>query len=188
MTRLLAIALCLILSACLLPNDYDAEVSIGRDGTYLSRFEGDLVQLFALRDLKAGRIDEAGADAAYAQALAEIGEVASDTRKSATVHRVAIERRGRLAAEAVTPLPGPARFLLVEYKGGEALVVTPMLTEYQRRQLQGFGSPSRGRVCIRTDGEVLAHNAETTPEAAGGCYGWDLDLLAGDSIEMKIKL
>lgn len=186
-TAFAALLACLALAGCLLPDSYTAEVTIGADGSFATRFDGEMAHLTGLRDLKAGRLDAAGLEAAFAEALKEVSGVTADTAAAPGVHKIALDRRGTLD-QGVTAIPGPARFLLVERKGDEAVVATPVFTPYQLKQLRGFGRDSRGSVCLRTDAQVLSHNADAAPEQPGGCYRWDLDLLAGGTIEMRLRL
>ncbi len=182
-----ALIVCLILAGCLLPDSYTAEVEIGADGSFSTQFTGDMAHLTGLRDFKAGRIDAEGLEKAFAEALVEVSGVTADTPAVPGIHTVSLGRRGSLT-EGVTAIPGPARFLLIERKGDTAVVATPVLTPYQLKQLKGFGRPSRGSVCLRTDAEVISHNASATPSQAGDCYRWELDLLAGGGIEMRLRL
>lgn len=184
---LFAPLLCLAVAGCLPPDDYRAEVTLDKSGAFATRFDGDLAHLIALRDLNAGRIDAAAADTAFAEALKEVSGVVADTRREPGVHTAAFARAGQLNP-GVNALPGPARFLLVEVKDGKAVVATPTFTDYQLKQLKGFGRQSRGEVCVRTDAQVLSHNAQATPDRADGCYLWKLDILAGDRLDMRLQL
>lgn len=184
--RPLALLACLALTGCLLPDGYRAEIVLSKDGGYTAHFDGDLAYLTGLRDRKAGRIDDAAVEAGFAEALKEVSGVVADKPVQLGVHHVTIDKRGTLE-RGVTAIPGPARMLLVEAKGGELVVATPGFTDYQLRQLRGFGRDSKGSVCIRTDAVVLAHNAASAPETPGGCHMWQLDLLAGGRIEMRLK-
>lgn len=187
MKAILVLLACLTLAGCLVPNDYRAELTVHRDGRFALSFDGDLVHLAGLRDLASGKADAAQVAATYAEALQEISGIVADTATGPAVHRIALARDGALA-EGVTALPGPARFLLIERKDGEALIVTPTFTPHQLKQLKGYGGASRGQVCIRTEAAVLAHNADIAPADPGGCHTWALDLLAGGSVMLRLKL
>ncbi|GEM_PF-4608067 len=178
------LALLLALSACLLPDSYQAEVVIHADGAYTARFDGDLLFVPARREMKGA--DEAAIAAAFADVIKPIAGVVAATPKGDAVWHVRLEQSGRLQPGG-NALPGPDRFLIINLKEGEAHLGTPDLTAQHQKQLKGFG-PSAGSLCIRTDVPVLSHNADTVPAAAGGCYQWHLDSLAGRRAEMRLKM
>lgn len=185
MPRLPAV-LCLLLplSACLLPDAYDAEVFIHADGRFEARFDGQVLFVPARRELK-----DAGAasiDAAFAETIRPIAGVAAAEPLGDGRWHLRIEQNGRLQPGG-NALPGPDRFLIVNRKPGEAVVGTPDLDSRQRKQLAGFG-PSAGRLCLRTDAPVLAHNADAVPALPGGCYSWTLDVTAGGRVDMRLKM
>ena len=184
MTRFAPLLLLLALAACLLPDAYQAEVVIHADGSYTGRFDGDLLFVPARRELKGA--DEAAIAAAFAEVLKPIAGVVATEPKGGGVWHVRLEQTGRLQPGG-NALPGPDRFLIINLKDGEAHLGTPDLMPQHQKQLRGFG-PSAGTLCIRTDAPVLSHNADTAPQAAGGCYTWQLDVLAGRRVEMRLKM
>lgn len=185
MIRRLAFLLILLpLAGCLLPDSYRAEVVLHRDGTYTARFEGDLLFVPARREMK-GAGEPALADA-FAQAVKPIAGVVETRAKGDGVWHAVLEQAGRLQPGG-NALPGPDRFLILNRKDGETVVGTPDLSPQHQKQLRGFG-PSAGTVCIRTDAEVLAHNADEAPAQPGGCHIWRLDVLAGRRLDMRLKM
>lgn len=184
MTRLSALLLLLLLSGCLLPESYDAEVFLHADGRFEARFDGEVLFVPARRELKdAG---EAAIAAAFADTIRPMAGVTSAEPLGDGRWRLRIIQGGSLQPGG-NALPGPDRFLIINLKQGEAVIGTPDLSPRQQKQLAGFGR-SAGRLCLRTDAPVLAHNADSAPTAPGGCYSWALDVTAGGRVDMRLKM
>lgn len=184
MTRFAPLLVLLALSACLLPDAYQADVTIHADGSYAASFDGEVLFVPARREMKDA--DPSAIAAAFAEAIKPIAGVVAAEPKGGAVWRLRLEQRGTLQPGG-NALPGPDRFLIVNMKDGEAIVGTPDLSPQHQRQLKAFGG-SAGVLCIRTDAAVLSHNADAAPHAAGGCHTWRLNVLAGRRVDMRLKM
>jgi hypothetical protein len=184
MTRFAPLLLLLALSGCLLPDAYRAEVTIHADGSYVARYDGDVLFVPARRELKGA--DDAAVSAAFAEAIKPIAGVVAAEPKGGGLWRLRMEQSGRLQPGG-NALPGPDRFLILNLKDGELQLGSPDLSPQAQKQLKALGD-SVGEVCIRTDAAVLSHNADSPPSSPDGCFLWRLGVLAGRRLDMRLKM
>lgn len=172
---------CVLLSACLLPDRFDATLSVGAERATLD-YAGELVAVSAE--------DEAATRKA-------LDEVAEDVRKDGGTADYAVLGKGRATAtvhwtQATPPVGAKTTFAdLVAIRrqpDGALEIVTPALKDRDRAQLtkMGLGEAS-GRLCVKTAGTVVESNARTAPPQPGGCHGWTITVLKDEPVRMLVR-
>ena len=182
MRNALAVAgVCVLLSGCLLPDRFDATLSVGAERATLD-YAGELVAVSAE--------DEAATRKA-------LDAVAEDVRKDGGTVDYAVLGKGHAKATVhwtqATPAVGAktsfADLVAIRRQADGALeIVTPALKDRDRAQLikMGLGEAS-GRLCVKTAGTVVESNAKTTPDQPGGCHGWTITVLKDEPVRMLVR-
>ena len=183
-TRKNALALagvCVLLSACLLPDRFDATLEVGAERATLD-YAGELVAV------------SAETEAATREAL---DTVAEDVRKDGGTVDYTVLAKGRARAAVhwtqATPAVGAkttfADLVAIRRQADGALeIVTPALKDRDRAQLTKLGlGEASGRLCVKTTGTVVESNAKTTPNQSGGCHGWTITVLKDEPVRMLVR-
>ncbi|HYG87459.1 MAG TPA: hypothetical protein VD978_14465 [Azospirillum sp.] len=194
MQKTIALAtLCALLSGCLLPDRFDATLTLGADSATLN-YRGELVAVSAYADATSGKLSAVEDEKVTREAL---DAVASDVRKDEGTMEAAFLGKGRATASVHWTQPNPAvgaktsfaDLVAIRRQGDGALeVVTPALKDRDRAQLtrMGLGGAS-GRLCIKTTGSVVESNAQATPAEPGGCHGWTIEVLKDQPVRMLVR-
>lgn len=174
-------SLCVLLSGCLLPDRFDATLSVGAERATLD-YAGELVAVSAE--------DEAATRKA-------LDEVAEDARKDGGTVEYAVLGKGRAKASVhwtqATPAVGAktsfADLVAIRRQADGALeIVTPALKDRDRAQLTKMGlGDAAGRLCVKTAGTVVESNARTKPDQPGGCHGWTITVLKDEPVRMLVR-
>jgi hypothetical protein len=172
---------CVLLSGCLLPDRFDATLSVGAESATLD-YAGELVAVSAE--------DEATTRKA-------LDEVAEDVRKDGGTVEYAVLAKGRARATVhwtqATPAVGAktsfADLVAIRRQADGALeIVTPALKDRDRAQLTKMGlGDAAGRLCVKTAGMVVESNARTAPDQPGGCHGWTITVLKDEPVRMLVR-
>ncbi|PWC54525.1 hypothetical protein [Azospirillum sp. TSO22-1] len=182
---------CALLSGCLLPDRFDATLEVGAERATLD-YRGELVAMSAHAD--AAKLTPAEDEKAVREALEA---VAADVRRDGGTVDYAPLGKGRAKAavawtQTLPPVGGKTTFAdLVAIRrqtDGSLEIVTPALKDRDRAQLAKMGlGDAAGRLCVKTAGTVVESNAQTKPNAAGGCWGWSIAVLKDAPVRMVVR-
>ena len=185
--------LCVLLSGCLLPDRFDATLTLATDRATLD-YDGELVATAVFIDATAGKLTPDETEKATREALAPAVE---DVRRDSGTLDLTLLGEGRARAKVHWTQPTPAAgakttfadLVAIRRQGDGTLeIASPELKERDRTQLarMGLGGAS-GRLCIRTSGQVVDSNATTRPAEPGGCHVWTVTVLKDAPIRMLVR-
>ncbi len=174
--RLAATAIAaLSLSACLVPEKFEASISFKSDGAYTYKYDGTAVHFLAVAAIKEkGRLpekDEAG-----------LKREAENAGKTPGVKKMAYTGEGRFDVRIEQDLkPGQQVntlkiFTITRDKDGVFAVASPSMKEKDRDQLRSLGIKVKGKaaVFLPSNAKVLEHNATGTPGLFSKSYSWNI--------------
>ncbi|SDQ32738.1 hypothetical protein [Pseudovibrio sp. Tun.PSC04-5.I4] len=190
------------LSACVVPEQYEAELSIYGDQLSVE-FEGTLKELVSV--MSSGGRPIAPDDPQLQELLSDL---AADFEKQPGYTSVQITDNNRIYVKLsdtreisdigyIYGLPATQRpkskdnFLRIEHRSdGEILITSAKFKAKDLAALLGSDYDPDGVISISTDHEVLEHNADETPGLLSSSYVWNVDsedaLLKG--VKMRLKM
>lgn len=183
-----ALAAALSLSGCLVPEKFQASVTVQPDGSYRYQYDGSATHLMAaMARQKSGSLsakDEAG--------------LQTDTDKAAKspgVRKLRYLGDGRYDVsidQTLQPPRGGAVLHVVSIKRDAAGVYTvsaPPLKDKDKSELAKLGIRIDGRISVTLPGNatVLANNASSTPGLIGKAYEWKVGSF-DDKLELRFTL
>ncbi len=194
MRKTLALAAaCVLLSGCLLPDRFDATLTLGADAATLD-YRGELVVVSAYADATSGKLSVVEDEKATGEALAA---VAADVHKEGGAMDFGFLGKGRATAVVHWTQPNPAVGAKTSFvdlvairrqDDGALTIVTPGLEKRDRVQLTKMGlGDAAGRLCVKTTGRVVESNAQITPSDPDGCYGWTIEVLKDQPVRMLVR-
>lgn len=202
---LAALALCLLLSGCWLPEHYLSRIKIERDGTYTLYAEGTAAHVKSLRALRRPATEAKGG-----------AHKPADAKKNGGAAQDPLQRdldglKGDKRVLSVTPIgEGRVRFTL----GGAWKLDTGLLIFREQqaplsyavgqdgtvrlRVKDAVATPEARALGVKTEGalsvvlaegiEVLEHNAQKTPTTPRGAYRWEISGATDQAPYLKIRL
>jgi len=158
---LLAMVGPLLLTGCFFPEEFDAHITIRRDGTYSLRYQGRLTFVLAAAATKQGTVLSPKDEAELARATQEFKE---DPRFKVATY----EGKGRFQTvyEDEGRLTGPVYFLnrevslisIIPREDGLIVVSGLKIKPQDAEQLELLGLDFTGTITLSTDAEISEHN------------------------------
>lgn len=176
---LVVLLLPLMLSSCLFPEEFQSKVEINKNGTFT--FEYDGVLTFVL-----GKAEEVKKGKLSPNANKEIEKLESKLRKDEgfkkveylghSKFRVYYEKEGALSAPFYFVGESVRLFSITQKEKGLIELQGTKLSEKDIRQLEPLGLKIDGELTVKTDGEVVEQNANSSPSLFGlmGGYEWKI--------------
>lgn len=190
---ILALVLPIALSACFFPEDFKSTVEIKKDGTFNIIYEGELTFI-------PGRAEEIKKGTLSAKSNEEIEELKNTLSKDKgfkhikyighSKFRVLYEKEGAL--DKPFYFVGKSLRLFSIIPKGEGLIEVQG-TELRKKDIHMLTSMKiaiNGELTVKTDGEVISHNADSTPSFLGlkSGYSWKITSLTDPQPKILIKI
>ena len=178
----------LLLSACLVPEQFNAKVEFQSDGSYTFRYVGSAVHAMAAAQIKkSGSLSAKDEDALMSEVvkMEKRPEVKKATYKGAGRYDLDIQD----AKKPGQPLKMFNIFsVITDPKSGVTELSSPKLTEKSKADLEQLGMKIDGKleVSLPKNAEVIFSNATSTPTLRFGSYSWKIGAI-GQRAEMKVK-
>ncbi len=190
----LLLLLSLTLSSCMFPEEFESEVTINQDGTFVFAYDGVLTFVIA-------RAEEVKKGGLSPQAEKKIKELEEEIKKDAgfkkvdyighSQFKVLYQKEGSLDKPFYFVSREIDLFTITPKDGGLVELKGMALREKDIRELESINLTIDGELTVNTDGEVIEHNANSTPSLFGlmGGYSWEIKSLSDPqpSIIIKIK-
>jgi hypothetical protein len=165
----------LSLSACLLPEKFEASVRFKPDGGYTYKYDGTAVHFLAAAAIKEkGRLP--------AKDEESLNREAEKAAKAPGVQKMAYTGSGRYDVRIEEDVK-PGRqvstlkiFNITRDKDGTFTLAVPPMKDKDRDQLRSFGIKVGGKAEVFLPGNatVLEHNASGTPGLLSKSYSWNI--------------
>lgn len=179
MRRVLGISLSLVaalgLTACLVPEKFEASVRVQPDGGYTYKYDGTAVHVFAAAAIKEkGRLPE--------NEVAALKREAENATKAPGVKKMAYTGDGRFDVHIEQNLKAGEQvktlkiFNITRDKDGVFTIGPPAMKQQERAQLMSIGIKVSGKAEVFLPGNatVLMHNASGTPGFFNKAYYWNI--------------
>ena len=183
----------LLPSCFFVPEQFEAEVRINKDGTYSLTYEGLLTHIFArAAEVEQGEIS--------AKTRSELREIEEDLRKDSNFEKVeyvghaqfkvVYKREGTLDRRVHFLGEGAKIVSLVPLSGRKVEIRGIEVIKSDIRELERLGIKGDGTLEVTTGGTVLTHNAESVPWLFGllGSYRWVFESLRDPAPFMVTQL
>lgn len=184
-----AIAFCLILTSCWLPEAFVATLHVDKDKKYKFTFDGTIVFAPVLDVLqKKGQLSP--------EDEAEMKQLAEELRKLAGFQKVEYLGKGKCKVkfEESGPVQNDKKFFLdlVQFKvapSGRIMVQGTEITAEDRKALTGSHFKLDGNLSVTTDLAVVKENAASRPSLGGriGAYKWKINLDQAERPEIVLQ-
>lgn len=172
-----ALAILSVLSGCLVPERFQAQVAIHEDGSYTYRYDGTASHLLAAMQLKkSGSLD--------AKDEANLKAEAFKTAKAPGVKKVTYLGGGRyeLATEQEIKPGQTGRQAILNLvnvrkeKDGSFTMASPPIKEKDLTELKSLGLKIDGSLEVKlpSNAKVLEHNADSAPGLLSKAYSWKI--------------
>jgi hypothetical protein len=172
----------------LLPDNFQLDIVANRDGSYTVDYVGDLVFAPGYAELKQGRVDDHAK--AFTDLLNEIRKqpgFKSVEYKGQARYRVTYHQEGKLDKGPYVFVGSSAKIFGVEKRpDGTIEVAAAKIEKNDVAQLKMLELHSSGKVSVKTDGNVVKHNAISEPGIFRSSYSWTINELSGEPPSMII--
>jgi hypothetical protein len=178
----------LLLAGCLLPDKYDAEITLAPDGTFDASLKGEGTMVMGYLDYQKPNANKAALDKSMAEFEAEVNKDKGYAIKHKGNARfdVKYQDHGKVPQNVAAEIF--FSFIKIAKTEDGYIVRSATAPKGDREKLSKAGITSVGTVCIKTDMTVVEHNADSTPWLFSKCYKWkDLDALSERSIKLRLK-
>ena len=182
-----------VLAGCLFPEEFESEVEVNKDGTFSFSYDGILVFVpGVLEEYRRGKLSP--------QANDDIKSLEKDLKKDSAFKdveyighsrfKVEYEKEGVLEGPFYFPGSDAKIFSILPKDGGIVEVGVMNLSDKDIARLEELDLNIDGELTVETDGEVMEHNADSTPSLFGliGGYEWEIDSLKDSSPRMVISI
>ncbi len=172
--------LVLTLTGCYLPLRFDADIRITRTGLYDASYRGDLVWIPLYRELREGTLDEADRTARIDLIKRDLARDPATTdirHRRDGVFELTWHRQGDLLHQRmVSFVRRNERILTLAYRKdkGEIVFAGRSIPPDRVRDLNRAGLHTYGSIAVRTDAQVIEHNATDVRPLTRGVmlYHW----------------
>lgn len=169
-----------LLTACLIPEKFEAKIDIKSDGSYSFIYDGTLALGIALDAVEKGRLD--------AKTEADLQKMTVDLKKDPTFkkveyvgkarYKVLVEKQGK-AGEAYHFISRESKIVsITPQKDGTVEISAMKLDKKLIDQLAALGSKIDGSLSVSLSSgvKVVSHNASSEPSLFGmlGSYKWSI--------------
>lgn len=165
-----------VLTGCLVPEKFNASVTVRPDGTYTYKYQGSAVHMLAAMEIK-----KSGSLSAKAEG--QLKADADKTSKVPGVKKLAYQGAGRYEVSVDRDLKLGQRseilgiVSLTKSKDGVYTLTASQLKEKERTELMGLGIKVDGtvEVTLPSNAKVLTQNASGTPGLLSKTYSWKVN-------------
>lgn len=186
-----------LLAGCYLPDRFQSEIRLKNTGEYGLYYEGDLIWLPLVRDLRMGKVTEADIPEKQEVLKRDLTRDGNFSKvESIGTARFAVEynRFGKLNwPDLVTFVRRNARIISMEtdpesgtvsIRGSQAIKMIDPAT------IERIGMTSRGLLRVTTDADVMEHNADSVRQGPQGytLYDWKINGVRGQEPYLKARL
>ena len=187
------ILMAMMLSSCFIPDNYETEVWVHKDGSYEFFYEGQLKYTPAIDKIMKGGLDE--------DDMEDIWEISDELSESEGFMNVDYTDDGSFTVDVIIARdPGETydflsediKFFSFDYdEKGNLVISGPELSDDDRENLKSVGIKMKGKLTVKADKgvKVKSHNADKKNkiEKKATAYIWKLDYNSKKP-EMIIKL
>lgn len=186
-----------LLAGCYLPDRFQSEIRLTRMGEYGLYYEGDLIWLPLIRDVRMNKVAEADLPGKMDALERDLSRDGNFTKvEPAGVARFSVEynRLGKLNwPDLVTFVRRNARIISLETDpatGTVTITGSQAIKMIDPSTIEQMGVDSRGLLRVTTDAEVLEHNADSVRPGPLGYtrYDWKIDGVRGQEPRLKARL
>ncbi len=187
----------LLLSSCLLPEQFKARLDLDESGAYRFRYQGTLAFILAIAELQQrerGRKPSAKLQKdlqALGRKLAQGPGFRSVRYRGDGRYEVAYDRKGKLDQPYHFIDKATRLFSLLPEENGQVELRSLRLSEKDRRDLKALGLGMKGEFVVVTHAKVIEHNADTLERMEDGRvrYLWKIESLDEDNLPaMRLRL
>jgi hypothetical protein len=182
--------ICTILTACLIPEKFNAKIAINPDASYTVNFNGTMAHVLALaQKVKGGKITDKDEQALKAEA--------DKLSKSPDFKKAVYKGDGRYEIEIVSNKAAGQLFKMDTFavqtdKDGVMTISAIEVKEKDMKMFSELGLKMDGvlEVSLPKNAEIISHNAMSTPSFFGllGGYSWKIGSInARPMMKVKIK-
>jgi hypothetical protein len=182
--------ICTILTACLIPEKFNAKIAINPDASYTVNFNGTMAHVLALaQKVKGGKITDKDEQALKAEA--------DKLSKSQDFKKAVYKGDGRYEIEIVSNKAAGQLFKMDTFavqtdKDGVMTISAIEVKEKDMKMFSELGLKMDGvlEVSLPKNAEIISHNAMSTPSFFGllGGYSWKIGSInARPMMKVKIK-
>ncbi|MBC7952869.1 MAG: hypothetical protein H7Z12_13760 [Rhodospirillaceae bacterium] len=177
----------LVMSGCLLPDKYDATITLAANGAYEATLDGEGTMVLAYADYQKPNANKAALDKSMTDFEKQVNDKSySIKHRGNALFDVKYREDGTLAKNGSKSMF--FEFIKLSNSNG---TYTIRLSEFNKGDQNGLkkgGLKSVGTICIKTDMTVLEHNADDKPGFFNKCYKWrDFNALSARTIVFKAK-
>jgi len=179
----------LMLSGCFVPEDYEANVKVNDDRSYIFTYDGNLIFLLAL--------DKALEEGLDQEDEAELKEMEEEFKQDPDVTKVEYigNARYKVSVKKVGQPGEQYEFLEIfniqTNNEGLLVISAHRPSEEDINELKDMGIKMNGTLTVSVPRgiEVVEHNAESEPKLFGllGSYKWELDSIADANPYIVLK-
>lgn len=169
-------AIAMALTGCLVPEKFNASVTVRPDGTYNYKYQGSAVHMLAAMEIKKG-------GSLNAKVEAQLKADADKAAKAPGVKKLVYEGSGRYQVSVDRDLAVGQRsavldiLALTKSKDGIYTLSAAELRAKDRDGLMGLGIKVDGtvEVTLPSNAKVLTQNASATPGMFSKAYSWKIN-------------
>ncbi len=183
------IFICLLLSSCLVPDKYTAILEVSSNA-YSFEFIGEMrIMVLYTDDYKSGSLNfSPHAEPLQNQVVDQFKRVIKerDNSRIEVKHVEPTVFQTSFAYSSIYDHPEASGLFNFEVKDNVLTIRSRNINPEDRVLLREHNIPSRGKLCIKTTGQVLESNATTHANAFNRCNTWELKNL-DEGVKMVIK-
>ncbi len=180
---------CFLLSSCLVPDKYNAILEVSNKA-YSFEFIGEMrIMLLYTDDYKSGSLNFAPhAEPLQNQVVDQFKRVIKERENARieTKHDEPTIFQTSFGYSSVYDYPEASGLFNFEINNNILTIRSRHINPEDRELLLAHNIPSRGKLCIKTTGQVLESNATTHANAFNRCNTWELKNL-DEGVKMIIK-
>lgn len=186
-----------LLASCYLPDRFQSEIRLTATGEYGLFYEGDLIWLPLIRDLRRGAITEADLPPkmeTLERDLDRDGNFSRVVPSGPARFSVTYNRVGKLGwPDLVTFVRRNARILAMETDpdaGTVTITGSQAIKMIDPETIERIGLNSRGLLRVTTEAPVLEHNADSVRRGPQGytIYDWNINGIRGQEPRLVARL
>lgn len=180
------------LTACLIPDEYEATIEFAADGSYKYQFDGKMAYAPGQESLVNHGTRPDFNRAEFDKFIAGVADLMQNSKEEA----VTVSKIDDATITAAIVGEGEAhrsRNIMqamgeVVFRGEEVTVRTAKWKARDREAMEKLKLNSRGEICLKTELEVLSHNADEEPSLLSDCYLWNMDVVRSEPVEVVMRV
>lgn len=163
--------LCCLLSACLLPEQFEAKVTLAKNGSYFFSYQGTLIHAQAYAAAQKGELT-AKDEEAHKQDMLKLAREAGYSKieyQGKGKYKVQVEKSGQAEESYAFASKDSKFFAIVPQIDGTLMASGPRLETKALQDLQSLNTKLDGQLTITVESgaKVVKHNAHSEPSIFG---------------------